>query len=356
MIVYICIIALIVLFWNNAYHTGSIEQKQRAEKRAMLIVGAILVVLAALRGGIGDTGGYVRDYEYLSNSSFSQILKDHEGIGAGYFWLMKLFSLSGLSVRWWFAVVEFFYLFCVYSFVNKFAKDKLFCLLCFFCMGLYMFSLAGLKQTMAMGFSLLAFNEFYDKRYVRFAIFFLLAYWCHTATLAFGFGFVIYYFRNIRYFYPLAILMTAIVILFGSEIWTALITGLEDEHYIMYAEADNTYSAWTFVFYLLLLGIIFFNRKAYTRDNKAESNYLFGIFFLAVAFQSLSTSFSTAFRIAYYYLPFTLILMSNICEPVKGETDNRRLKMILAGVIIFWQLYTSRDFTFPFFWNGYGIE
>lgn len=352
MIVY-AVVILIILFLRFMLANNRVGNPDYSlETKYLKIVCGILVVLAGIRGsGVGaDTISYIADYINDSSISLAEVIQKHGSIGGGYFFFTKLFSMTGLSVQWWFAVVELFYVFAIYRFVQKFSQDKLISILCLFTMGLYSFSLAGLKQTMSMGFAILAFVALRDKRYPLAVILGIVSFWCHTAAAIFAFGLVSYFLRNQKLYYLYLIVFFVAVILWGDLLWVNSINLLNDEHYSeLYADADNIYSSWTFVFYLLLLAFMAFPWRRYSIENSDESKILYGMTLIATAFQSLATSFSTAFRVAYYFLPFMIVLVPNCCNYMRNY--KRIWKIGLCLICIFWSLYTGRENEFTFFWN-----
>lgn len=350
MIVYAIVILFILILRLTLNNNKVGFEDYRRETVCLRVVCFVLVLLAALRGSsVGtDTIAYIQDYEFTRKASFGEVAEHHK-IGAGYYWLCKLFSLTGLSIHWWFGAVASFYIYAIYKFIQKYSTDKLVSVLCFFTVGLYTFSLAGLKQTMAMGFVLFAFMQIDDKKYIRALVCGILAYWCHSATSIFLFGIMLYFLRNKKYYYLVLVTLFFIIAVGGSWLWQFSIGLLEDEHYSMYAEADNIYSSWTMVFYVLLLAIMCLPWRNYAAVNSENSRVLYGMTILAVSFQSLATSYSTAFRVAYYFTPFMCILIPNCCRYMKGESSQRMLKITLCAISIFWMLYTGRESKYLFF-------
>lgn len=354
MIVYAVVILIILVFRLNLDNSLVGNPKYDVETKYLKIVCAILALIAGLRGNsVGaDTYAYVCDYENVKNMSFAHVLELSGTIGAGYYWFSKAFSLTGLSVHWWFGVVASFYIYAMYLFIQKYSKDKLVSLLCFFTMGLYTFSLAGLKQTVAMGFMAFSFMSLDDKKYLKAIILGTIAYWCHSATSIFTFGILLYFLRNRQSYYVFLFSFLILVLFVGDWLWQTSIELLSDDHYTeLYSHADNIYSAWTFVFYLLLVGFMVFSWRKYNNDRPTEAKLLYGMTMLAVTFQSLATSFSAAFRVAYYFLPFMIVLVPNSCEYFVDYRSKNIWKAILCAICIFWMLYSGRDSVYKFFWQ-----
>lgn len=354
MIVYAFVILLIVLFRYRLDNNFIGRPDYYKETKSMRIICAIFVILAAIRGReVGaDTISYIATYNSDIEMSLGQVIQKHGSIGGGYFFIMKIFSMTGLSVHWWFAVVELLYISSIFQFIQRYSKDKLMSLLCFFTMGLYSFSLAGLKQTLSMAFVLFAFLALIDKRYMAATLLGVLSFWCHSAASIFAFGLVFYFIRNSRMYYFYLILFSVIILLSGDSVWVNSINLLEDEHYSeLYTETDSLYNANTFIFYILCLFIIAFSWRRYASDNPDECRILSGMTLVAISFQSLATSFSTAFRVAYFFLPFMIVLIPNSCNYFGNDNSKKVLKIGICILCIFWCLYTGRNNQFTFFWN-----
>ena len=352
MLVFALLILLILLLWSRVNSMSEGGAKELTEKKYLKITCGVLVFLAAIRGStVGpDTIGYISDYIFVRTSTFEQVLERYD-VGSGYYWLSKLFSLSGLSVQWWFGMVEVLFMYAIYQFAIRFAKDKMLFLLCIVTMGLYTFSLAGLKQTTGMAFAILAYSYFTDKRYVLMVIFAGLAFWCHHATGIMAAAFVLYTIRNINKYNLLVLPVICVSIFFGSTIWSSLILVLEDEHYMMYLDADNIYSSATIIFYISVYVLSLVPYKNYMKTDKQDARVLYSLSLIVIVFQSLVTSFSSAFRIAYCFLPYMGLLISNNVQYLSNR-KKQMLTLIFICFISIWVLYTNRELTYTFFWNN----
>ena len=114
-----------------------------------------------------------------------------------------------------------------------------------------------------------------------------------------------------------------------------------------YLEEDSVYSPTTLIFYIIILVItlMFSANKKHSHDEDL-TNFLFAVSTVCMAFQSFAFVSASAFRVSLYFLPFFGIYIPNALDN-KSKTY---VKVIIACMIIFYFLYTNRDFVYKFCW------
>lgn len=357
MLIYLLVILLILLLQNHLLGIPAGPKRDQTEKRCLAIVCWILVLLAALRGStVGtDTIGYFENYQSISKLSFAEVLIRYKDF-PGYFLLAKTCSFLHLPIQILLGIVEGIYVFAVYKFINRFSKGKLYSILCFMMIGLYSFSLAGLKQTLSMAFVLLYFMSLIDKKYFKTVLFALIAYFCHHSSLIFVFGVILYYMRNLKLYY-LYLLVVVIVVLLGTEfLWTSLLSLLENEHYTSLYMENEGYSSTTMVFYGFCLLCLYLFSRNYMKQKLGEARVIFGFSTLAFAFQAFAFVSSAAFRLSFFFLPFMVVGFPNVFNCVGNANTKSIVKFVVAFMIVFVFVYTNRNggsiVPYRFFWQS----
>ncbi len=358
MLIYILVLILILFLKNNLSELPTGKLRYKTEYRYLKIICWVLVLLAALRGiSVGaDTIGYWQNYTLgMPKRSFAMVLARHADF-PGYFLLAKTCSYLHFPVQLFFGIVEGIYIYAIYKFVNRYSKDKLYSILCFTFIGLYSFSLAGLKQTLSMAFVLLYFMALQDKKYIKTVLLFLAAYFCHHASLIFLGGVALYYLRNMRLFY---VYMAAIVLvlLFGTEyVWTSMLELLENDHYSELYLQDKGYSSTTMIFYGVLVVILFLFGRGYMQKKKVESKVMLGMSTIAFALQALSFVSSAAFRLSLFFLPFMVVAFPNTFNRIADYETKKIVKFAVGFMIVFFFIYSNRNggsvVPYKFFWQG----
>lgn len=354
MSVYILIILFFAWFYARLYTISDSKLFRNREDYYCWILYAILIFISAFRGETvgADTPGYMYDYLSLSEYSFKGVLSkyvDYEGFYISAWVCNKL----GMPLQLWLGLVSATYIIPVGLLIRRFSKDKLFGILCFLTMGAFSFSLAGLKQTVAMGFLILGFLCITDKRIVLGIIFSIWAYFCHKTSLVFLLLYPFYFLRKAKASRILLVVICVMVLFFARSLLTGLLTYMDDERYMSYLESERVYSSTTFIFYLtlLLISFIFQGRQVYSED-RSTMLFLTNVSILCVVVQTLSFISASAFRISLFFLPFFGIYISNALH---GNSRNIVRYLVMAMVIFFF-LYTGRKASYHFIWEGIHVE
>lgn len=357
MLIYILVLFLILFLVFTLSELPAGKLRYKTEHRYLKIICWVLVLLAALRGSsVGtDTIGYWQSYTLgMPKWSFATVLLKYADY-PGYYLLAKTCSYLHFPVQLFFGIVEGMYIFAIYKFVNRYSRDKLYSILCFTFIGLYAFSLAGLKQTLSMAFVLLYFMALQDKKYIKTVLLFLAAYFCHHASLIFLGSVALYYLRNTRLFYAY-LMAVVLVLLFGTQfVWTSMLELLENDHYSNLYMQDKGYSSTTMIFYGVLVVILFLFGRGYMRTKKIESKVMLGMSTLAFALQALSFVSSAAFRLSLFYLPFMVVAFPNTFNRIADYETKKIVKFAVGFMIVFFFIYSNRNggsvVPYRFFWQ-----
>lgn len=310
----------------------------------------ILVLLAAFRSDeVGaDTAIYREYYEAMPNyNSFQSIVDYFSEYYIGYFLLSKLFSLAHMPVQVWFGFIEAFYLFSLMKYVGLYSKDKIFSLLIFVTVGLWGFSMAGEKQTLAMSFMMLSFVAIIKKKYIQSVILALISFYTHQVVLIFLAAFILYFVRNKKLFVPLIFILSGVIFVYSSFFLSSAANLLGNEKYDVYLDGDVKYTYVPFIFYSIITLIASINMGNYRNEKPDSANFTLGISILACAIQLLAVISGTLFRLALLFLPFMMILIPNAVY-YSGKNKNI-IRLVLMSFVIFYFLYTSRDTQYSFY-------
>ncbi len=307
-----------------------------------------LIALAAFRApSVGtDTLSYISDYKDIYTYTWLDIIERYRGYELFYF-ICKLFSLLGLPIFMWFAFIEIIYVSAIARLIHKDSTDKIYSIILFITIGLYMFSLAGLKQTMAMGLVLHAFMEMRSKRYVTTVLLFILAFFAHPTAIIFLPAFLLYHGRNIRN-YNVVVICLILLLVFGSKYMVGSFSNMiRLEHFELYLSVEKTYSIWTLLFYILMILASLPFIKNYSKNSlyQNELKFEFPCLFIACSLQYLASLSPSLFRLALYYTPFFLIYMPNVLA-VRSDVTRKVVKLVLIFAVILFFAYTNRNFVY----------
>lgn len=325
--------------------------KRNHSKFEMLFCGAAylgLIVLAAFRGPTvgADTLDYISDYNEINKYSFSEVLEIYSGYESFYL-ICKLFKLIDLPLAAWFAFIEIIYVSAIARLIHKDSTDKIYSIILFITIGLYLFSLAGLKQTMAMGLVLHAFMEIRSKRYITTVLLLILAYFTHPTAAIFLPALLFYLCRNIKH-YILIVIGVVLLLVFGAKyILTSFSDIINLKHFEDYLKIEQSYSIWTLIFYILMIFVSIPFIKSYSKNTIYDGERKFEITCVVIScFLQYLASFSpTLFRLALYYTPFFLVYMPNVFN-THSDVTRKVVKLVLILAVILFFAYTNRNFVY----------
>lgn len=155
----------------------------RKEKALYYIMALMMAVLVGLRTGYNDTGAYRHSYE-LTNDTFS--LKGFSweiGDNPGFNLLNIIMKTIGVSVQNYLMFYALITVFLYLWFIQKYSTNTPLSVFFFFTMGCYAFSMAAIKQSVAVAICLIAVDAALEKRWFKFVFFVLLASTFHAYSL-----------------------------------------------------------------------------------------------------------------------------------------------------------------------------
>lgn len=343
------LISLILIFrFIIDSHRLSIYQKQRLEAVFCWVSYLMIVLLAMFRTSkVGaDTASYMADYELVKLMTFDEIALEYDRYIA-YYSLSKVFTLFELPCYIWFGFIELMLVTSLSRLFNRYSKDHLYSIVLFLTTGLFMFSLAGLKQTLGLALMVHAFIFFVDRRYLMAALLVILAFFSHPVSLITLVAFTLYQFRNSKLVMPVVALLSAFICF--SELTTVshLVSMLGYDHYEMYLELNRSYTKSTLVLYILIMACTIPFLKRYIRINSL-SKFELGSAIFTCTFQFLASFSPSLFRLAFAFVPFFFLYVPNSFYASKSIRMSSILKLCaILGPIAFF-VYSNRNFNFSF--------
>lgn len=345
---YLLILLILLLHYHWAKNNKSNAVK--LENRYVIFICIILVLMAAFRSNeVGaDTISYRMNYENLPYyKSFGNLVDRFTINYIGYYGLSKIFHLMGLPVQVWFGFIEAFYLYALMKMVNRFSKDKIFSVLVFVTIGLFTFSLAGLKQTLAASIMMLSFLFFTEKKYIYSALFVVATYFTHQAALIMLIAYPAYLLRNSKYLVPFSLISFVLLYFYGTLFIESMADVIDNEHFQDYVVNESRYTYVTFIFYTTITAICYSYFKNYKKQCRDNSRFIMSMSMLGCSLQLLAGFSPSLFRLALMFTPFMMVLIPNTIY-YSNSSNKKSLTYILWGCIIFYFLYTNRAAPYSF--------
>lgn len=180
------------LFWTlmtqwSTYGSYRIEKRQSDGNRiAFMMLVISLALPIGLRRTYNDTGAYLRNFLY------GDTLQTLFSSGSLHLLRNPAFQLYSAVIRSFtsnylifFMVSAFFVQYSNLRFIRRHCDNFLLGVILYFCLGTYVFSIAAMKQVMAMAVLLYGVDYLIERRYVKFYLMVFLAMLFHTYALIF---------------------------------------------------------------------------------------------------------------------------------------------------------------------------
>ncbi len=317
-----------------------ITPRGMAKPYLSLIIFSLFLIMGLRDISVGtDTRSYVQDFLELSNYSVSEIFNILRGdyIYAGeplypiFLWLVGQISTSTIFFLLSWAIIPCYALYKTIGGELDSSKDFMIALLCFFCLNLFAFFVAGFRQTMAISLIFFAYPSlkkidfsFRIKSYLNLdvlkaAIYIFLAYNFHNSALIF---LIVLPFLKIKirwWYLPIIVVVFFVGSFIQIDFLVDFATMFFDDRFESYGTIySSSQSMTTYIIQFILFLICFFQREKLIEKNKSNI-YLFNLVLFGLFFQSFSGLIAEMFRISYFFSIFLIILVPRAMKeyPIK---------------------------------------
>mgnify|MGYP002621670292 CR=1 FL=1 len=323
---------------NNEYMTNRDIHKKTL--KPFIVISIYMVVLVAFRAvtvGV-DTHSYLWMLDRQNVDSLKEALSFDYYSESGYK-LIQYFALkSGCGIRGIIILEAFVFLLPILCFIYKYAENPFLSLFYFIALDYYFFSMSGIRQSMAIGICLIAFEMSQNKKALWFIALVLVATSIHSTAIVF---LPVYFLGRLsikkKYIY-ISIAIGTIVFILRKPI--SIFIRQYSRHY--YADMDTGGSG--MYLYLLLAALMLLLSSDEHWNEKVGQNAIAYMVIIAVILYPVLQFNPSLFRLHYYYSIASIVYIPN---GLKKIPDTRirlvgSLFFFLVAAYYFWA-YTSRN-------------
>lgn len=297
----------------------------------------VLSFLSAIRAeNVGtDTISYIAEYNYVSKESYLFILSNYQSC-FGFYWFAKICQNTGLPVNFWFFLIALLFNSSIFCFIYKFSKNCLLSFILYIGLGVFAFSLAGLKQIMAMSFCIFSVMVLNKKHGLLFSIFLVLvAATFHQSALFFIVILLILKLKPNKKLNIIFSILFLFLIIFGGNHLKGVILYLADigNRFGHYSSDISDVNLTMFFINAVLIFVCLVCYKYLIIDKLNSSIYAL---LIALVFFFLTTIVSSMFRMGLYLSFFIFALYPNVVERIRDRSLSR---MISFGTGLAYLLY-----------------
>ncbi len=330
---------VIILFILAASALFSIrEDKERdtgihRKKQTFILIFScsLLYLLMILKAPLtGDYSRYADNFLNSAGKSFRFYLDRKKEVG--FYMFTKLLSEISLSPFFYFAVTSAIVCICLFFFLNRYAYNKKYAVYFYYTIGLFAFSFAGLRQTLAMSLCLFAYEAIRKRKPVRFLLLVGIAFLFHKSA---AFFLPAYFLGRIpwkaKYHVPILLVYGITGILFG-RLYGVIASWLDYDYGI-----ESTGNGSIFLIILIIIGFlgIIYRKELMALDK--DSLLFLNMHFVVILLWLFRLFTRTAERPAFYYLYGSIILLDRILSLKQQESEKEKTRkcLLLFSVALF---------------------
>lgn len=335
------------------YGIGGRKSSQR-NKYFCIITGIMYFLIATLRGSsVGtDTPGYVINFLELGRISLHRVALIWEN-DVCFYWLLSILGRFTENYTVLFAIVAGWFGYSVWRFIHKYSPDAALSIIVLLALNLYQFSLTGMRQAIAMGFVIWAFDFLLQKKYLKAAVWILIGSMFHMSALV-TLVLIPLKLISVKVTRRRALIicgLLALVFVFRTRIASILVVLIEERDYSITEE--NTGMTMTFVIFALLVMTAIFMNEFTARKENAAFFFLTGA--VACAFQMLVATQPIFFRLAFYFLMMYPFMIPMFISSLHYKYNYAIMKYLLYALMsvqyLLFTMNSSGIAPYRFFWQ-----
>ena len=326
---------------NHYVNTDNGESQKNSNsadnKRQLFLLSIIFLYLLTVVGlrhvEIGwDTTSYRRSFEYVKSiSSLSELISYRTNGATTVEWGFLLFEwLSSriLPFQFFLCICALLYLAPVASYIRSYSKDVFLSSYIFITYGMYIFCFSTIRQSIAMGISVIAASLVHKNKVIKAILLVILAFTFHRTALIFAPALLYDKIKLNRKTIAMISAVAIIVYWKRSVILTYMLGYARNNGG---AAATGGFLQYLFVFGLVILGVV--NWKD-LRDDRISVFLFISQCFVLIIIPVLRVS-PTYFRVYYYDYLFVSVYIPNLLSKIK----NKDMVMIVKVLVVLIGLY-----------------
>ncbi|MBE5744194.1 MAG: EpsG family protein [Clostridiales bacterium] len=174
-----------------SYYYDRLKQSEKVTKGVnalfYVLICFSLCLFAGLRTRYNDTYAYIEGFSEVT-TNFNDIFVGDFSISKVYLfriWNFLIYNFISKNANVYLFLCSIVFVFPAVRLIQKYSKQFTFSMILFMFAGMYLFSLAGLKQAMATGVILMGLPHLFKKQYVRYYLFCVLSISFHAYSIFF---------------------------------------------------------------------------------------------------------------------------------------------------------------------------
>lgn len=360
MIPYIVLLGITILFYSMLCNV----QLKGVNKGRMYIavVTSAVVLLLGLRHpsmgvdlAYGQYYGYLASFQSIAKMSWKKVLSltSYLNYERGYVLFNKVVGLISREEQFFLFVCAVASIVPIGLTIGKYSKNCRTSFLIYFGLSIFMVNFSALRQAIAVAITFWGFGYIKEKRLKGYILLVLVASLFHTSALISILAYPLYWINLNRSARMVTLGTLPILFLLRSTIWDFIvrITGRS-----VGAEHNGA------VMLFLLFAAIYVYTIVFSPEKNSYSG-LSNLLFVCCCILSLTEVSQIVQRVAYYYLPYTMLVLPEVLDAVRNSRGRIEYTihttMVAGGFVAFFlrNVYTTSwamAYPYYFFWQNIG--
>lgn len=326
----------------------------------VLLIFVLLLMSGLRRETVGlDTQRYFNSFNELASMNMAdakEFITSQKD--TGFYWFSWGFSKLMPDVHVWFMFVSAVYLVGVALVCYWESPDYAFSMLYMYCMGMFFFSMTGLRQALAMGITLSGYAFLAKRQFIPFVLIVALASVFHQSAVIYV---LIYPLARMRTGWLRLLLILGfffVIIAFKNQvsvwIFNHIPQSLLDARLAGYVGNEKRLTASGFLIQLLMFLFCLRYRSRIIADEPHRET-LYNLASVSLVFQAAAMAFAEFFRMGMYF-GWSFMVLIPICMQYEAKDKSYefiRLALMIAFIAyFFYSTVKSYGITpYNFFWE-----
>lgn len=350
---------LLVLIPATASAFYYVKKTEKKKNLVFFLFFFLWWLLLALRSQ--DIGVDLRNYQYYFDQYRTIPLKylDSNCSEFGFVLLNKLIGLFTDNFSVYLAIIGFLTLYPLYTLYKKESTDPFLSIILLMNMSVFVMVFSGLRQSLAIAISILAFRCVKRKKLFAFLITTWLAMAFHRSAFVLLLMYPLYHFKITKKWLWFVTPSLLAVFAFNKPLFSFFTNFLGPTYIERYSEIQETGS-----YTMILLFALFLIFSYVMVDDKTLDAHTIGLrnfMILILAIQFFAPIQSIAMRMNYYFLIYIPLLIPRIIENSKPDLcflakTARTVIICFFAVYFFYNAYFGADvlqvFPYQFYWEN----
>ena len=330
----------------------NINNNKRQKQLYCILVALVLFIFVGLRSkflGSTDTYNYYNTMDRAINANTWKAFYNVDGVETGFQIFVWCLSRIFHDPQWLIVISSFIYIFSTTYLIYKTSEDVTISLIMYITLGLLLFEMQGMRQSIAMSICMFAYLFAKQKRLVPFAILVLLAMQFHQTAIVFFAVFPLMYLKD-KASNIFLMIIASIVMMYFSKYIINYANNLFDRNYGVAVDSGGFIAT---AIYLLIISLYLITFKNERKNNLHFDFYI--LVFASVCYIFRYIGSLAAERISFYFMFSQLIVLPNtVFKGMKKTRDIQLTHLIicLLSILLFlYRLHGSGFVPYKFFFK-----